>query len=254
MKKNNMLAYLDYLAKNNLSQSFLAYRNNISAFQYQIPIELSCPYIENSSNALDWSCGDGNFSKFLISKGINCTAFSFGKQPDVLTNQSNFTFVQGTPEEPISLPFPDESFDLVFSIGVLEHVHETGGDQQASLHELSRIIRKKGFFLCFHLPYKGGWVEFIGQNLQKTLLRKCKRHYHSRRFFRHEIDSLIKNTDLKIQSSGRYNFLPRNITSVLPNFLKNNHTFFNFYNTTDLILQKILPFLCTNSYFIAQKQ
>ncbi|MBQ4132690.1 MAG: methyltransferase domain-containing protein [Desulfovibrionaceae bacterium] len=47
----------------------------------------------------------------------------------------------------------------MFSIGVFEHVHETGGDQLASLKEISRVLKPEGFFLCFHLPNKYSWVE-----------------------------------------------------------------------------------------------
>jgi SAM-dependent methyltransferase len=47
-----------------------------------------------------------------------------------------------------SLPFKDESFDLIFSQEVLEHVD----DNQGRIREVCRVLKPRGTFYC-HLPF-----------------------------------------------------------------------------------------------------
>jgi SAM-dependent methyltransferase len=64
------------------------------------------------------------------------TALALARRNFVLTGLTG-EFVQGTVT---SLPFPDETFDLAFSHGVIHHVHDT----QAAVDELERVLRPGG--------------------------------------------------------------------------------------------------------------
>jgi ubiquinone/menaquinone biosynthesis C-methylase UbiE len=61
--------------------------------------------------------------------------------------------------EPVTLPFPDESFDAVLSLGVLEHV----ADPDGSLVELRRILRPGGTLYLYKLPNRLSYIEKIAK-------------------------------------------------------------------------------------------
>lgn len=69
---------------------------------------------------------------------------------------------------PVALPFPDESFDAVLSSGTLEHVV----DPDASLEEISRILRPNGWLIIYNLPNRYSWIEFIGR-FRGTVRERC---------------------------------------------------------------------------------
>ena len=55
------------------------------------------------------------------------------------------------------MPFPDDSFDIVFNAGVLEHFDESG--RQAALKEMTRVMKPAGIALVaipnhFSIPYR----------------------------------------------------------------------------------------------------
>lgn len=68
----------------------------------------------------------------------------------------------------MALPFPDESFDAVLSSGTLEHVV----DPDASLEEISRILRPNGWLIIYNLPNRYSWIEFIGR-FRGTVHERC---------------------------------------------------------------------------------
>ena len=125
--------------------------------------------------------------------------------------------MQGDPGEPVKLPFPDDSFEVVSSIGVLEHVREFGGHEQHSLSEIHRILKPGGHFLCVHLPNRKSWIESISHYLPK-------KHYHPIRFDETSIAQLMKEAHLELLEVKRYAVLPRNLFGWAPTKLRYSHT------------------------------
>ena len=130
MMQTNFSLFHNFLKCRKLTSIFYQYNNEITARQYELPINISSSYINEGDKALDWSCGNGHFSLYLIFKKLQVTGSSFYDTiPEYLLKENLFSLKLADENESISLPFDDESFDHVFSIGVLEHVHEMGGDQ-----------------------------------------------------------------------------------------------------------------------------
>lgn len=167
-----------------------------------------------SIRVLDWGCGSGWFSYYLIRKGFkNVTSYGYGWDSidEAKKRIPEINYVNGADyslKNPSMVPFTDETFDLVFSIGVLEHVHETGGNQLDSLKEIHRILSANGKFFCYHLPNKLTWIEF-SKGLFVT--DKAKHFLHTKKFTRTDINDLSDRSGFSVQLSKRYNILPYNI-------------------------------------------
>ena len=87
------------------------------------------------ARVLDWGCGAGAFVAEGRAAGFNAVGCDFD------TDAEHCSRI----ERPYRLPFADASIDVIMSGGVLEHCF----NYDASLAELSRILRPGGAFLHF---------------------------------------------------------------------------------------------------------
>jgi len=222
------------------------FSNRIAASQYEPVYRKVLSYVRPGDQALDWGAGNGHFSYFLLKCQLNVTTFSFSPEvPDFL--RGRIVHRWGDANDPVKLPFTDNAFGYIFSIGVLEHVHESGGDQVASMLEMYRILKPGGLFLCFHFPNKHGWIEPLKKKLRTTA------HAHTRRYDESDIISICKNSGFELVELGRYNFLPRNeVANALSGALDNKPAALIF-NCLDRLLSRLIPRLATNYYFVARK-
>ncbi|MBT7901925.1 MAG: class I SAM-dependent methyltransferase [Candidatus Marinimicrobia bacterium] len=248
----NTKKYYEYLKDKNLVSNFYQFDNKITAFQYIFPHQKTSISVRKGDNVLDWGCGQGHFSCYLDYIGCKTYGYSFDGFPEGLKNRKEFVYEAGNEKDPVKIPFKNKKFDSVFSIGVLEHVHETGGDQIDSLKEINRILKSGSRFYCFHLPNKFSWVEAIISIIYKF----GKVHGsapHSKKFSKNDVKKLLENSGFELIEYHRYNFLPRNLTKrVFPNLVHKNY-FQIVFEKTDFIFSKIFPFICNQTYFCAQK-
>ncbi|MDY0152006.1 MAG: class I SAM-dependent methyltransferase [Candidatus Cloacimonas sp.] len=226
--------------------------STMSIHQYRIPYEISLKYIRNRDKVLDWGCGNGHFSYFLLHNGCITTGYSYDCLPPLLKNATAFSFQPGSLDNFVDLPFPCEEFDLVFSVGVLEHVHEMGGSQNASLKEVWRVLNNGGLFLCYHFPNRTSWIEFTVRLINKMF--GTKYHTHTKLFSKNDIHFLFFSNNFKIIQYKRYNFIPRNRLKFLPMIIKNSHVSVMVIDLIDKMFSIILPWFCQNWYVVAQKQ
>ena len=116
-------------------------------------------------------------------KAINCGAFYTGldvaRGPieflSKTTQQSSATFLQ---ESVLAMPFPDNSFDYVISIGCLHHT----GDLRKALEECVRVLRPGGtlvFMIYNALSYK----RWLTRPLET--LHRSKHGYSPRQISKH---------------------------------------------------------------------
>lgn len=99
----------------------------------------------------------------------------------------------------LSIPFKDDSFDLVYSVNVLEHVT----DADKMIKECKRVAKKNSKII---LITPNGGMEFVLDVAEKLRL-KLPEGPHKFLSFK-ELQNLIKKNNLKIFSSERFVFVP----------------------------------------------
>ncbi len=100
-------------------------------------------FASSGKTALDMGCGDGFWSGRLASAGYAVTSIDLEKNypAAIAVNLEN------------GLPFPDRSFDLVWSTDVLEHLHTP----VRAVAEIKRVL-KPGGLLTLTTPNSHFWL------------------------------------------------------------------------------------------------
>jgi SAM-dependent methyltransferase len=231
-----------------LREHVLQFDNFLTMLQYRKVYEASLHFLSPEMRVLDWGCGNGHFSHFLNQYNIDTTGYSFEPFPVILEGSTLFHFKEGIAGNPTALPFGDSVFDMVFSIGVLEHVRDSGGSEIGSLTEIHRVLKPGGLFLCFHFPNKYQWIEYFGK------FTGLAEHFHRWKYRRRDILNYAKQTGFKIEVLGRYNFLPRNQLRILPRTLTGSGFFACLYECLDRTLSSVFRLFCTNHYFVMRAE
>lgn len=101
--------------------------------------------LSSESSILDFGCGSGRFTHRFLSHGFNVTSVDISSQMIDFARKAepNAHFV--LLESPGHLPFRDQSYDFLFSCGVLEEIPEPLF--QATVQELRRVIKPNGYIL-----------------------------------------------------------------------------------------------------------
>ena len=148
---------------------------------------------------LDWGCGTGPTSYLLARYGVQpvcADTADFDSIGRPLLEATGFPLV--TLDHPYQLPFEDQSFQVVLSFGVLEHVP----DDAASLREIHRVLKPGGLFFCFNLPRSWSWVMRCVYGLGN--------HYHDRLYTEAIVKKLARQSRLKIMEMWRRQLFPKN--------------------------------------------
>jgi SAM-dependent methyltransferase len=231
-----------------------------TAHQYAGLYGLVNRHTRPGARVLDWGAGNGHFTFYLAQRPLQVTAFSFGPAPDILSRLTpeqslRVTHVQGAQEEAVRLPFPDRSFDQVFSVGVLEHVREHGGSEAQSLTEIRRILRPGGLFIGYHLPNRYSWIEAVARALK---IGRAPPEpplwpgYHRYRFDRAQIEELVKGAGLSLIDLHAYGALPRQPFTHLPEGLRHARWLAGLVNRCDRALERPFARLVQNWAVVAR--
>ncbi len=234
------------------------WRNGLIANQYLHPCRLTRKYLPVSPEAsvLDWGCGDGHFSFFLLNQGLNVTAYSFdeiGAISSLFSQRfkNKFCFTRCESKDPTTLPFKEESFDVIFSVGVLEHVWETGGSELDSLKEIYRVLKPGGRVCVFHFPNRTSWIEMVNRVCVKTGL--FKKYTHGRLYTKKQIEKMAADSGFSVLEQGLYNLFPRNFFRRCPKVLGNNFVIIRLFHLLESLLTVPLKLFSQNHFFILEK-
>lgn len=116
------------------------------------------------AQVLDWGAGHGLTSRMLLDAGLRVTSLEY--DPACVEGErrpsERYPGVElRLTREPVRLPFGDDAFDAVLSMGVLEHV----ASPVASLAELHRVLAPGGALWIFKLPNRFSYLEWIARRL-----------------------------------------------------------------------------------------
>jgi ubiquinone/menaquinone biosynthesis C-methylase UbiE len=164
LRKTKTQNFYDRIAEvHNLTLKVNGYRVSVAKFLRSLDLT-----VDSETSVLDAGCGTGLVTLGFYDAGfkpgrtvaldlsygsLKLAMEQFGKERRTRTKK--ITAVQGNV---LQLPFEDESFDLVFSCGVLEYVPLDEG-----LREMSRVLKSNGrlVFIPVKPSLVGSVLEFL---------------------------------------------------------------------------------------------
>jgi SAM-dependent methyltransferase len=225
-----------------------SWRGIVSTRQYRGLVHTFAELAPPHARVLDWGSGQGAFSYWLVRNGYDVTGLDVRRpslRPVVeALDAGRYRFVMA--DDPVRLPFDDDEFDVVTSVGVLEHVRETGGDEAGSLSEIRRVLRSQGRFVCVHVPNCGSWIEFLVRALG------VHNRGHRFRYARDELDRLLRTAGFEALRWDRYGVFPRNSTNHLPLRLRNSTRLAGAVDAAEDRLAAPLQPILQNHAFVAR--
>ena len=122
--------------------------------------------IDIRKKILDAGCGEGRFSKYFIEKGADITSMDFSEEYVKLAKKNirKGKFVLGSVT---NIPFPDNYFDYIFSVDVLQHVPEL----KKAISEFHRVLKKGGVLIIIDKNKLGLHKKYLIPNI---LVQKYK--------------------------------------------------------------------------------
>jgi SAM-dependent methyltransferase len=132
-------------------------------YDYKKYIEKIISSTSQKTNILDWGCGNGHISFILREMGRESVT-SYCVSPDKRTLdflKQDLGLDVVVSENLIDLPFETQTYEIILSSGVLEHVNEYGGYMDVSLKELLRICLSGGKIYIWRLPFAWSIWEYI---------------------------------------------------------------------------------------------
>ena len=139
-------AYNHWTAGKPDNQVQLAFHSHWEVFR-----ELIGPLAMRRGQAIEVGCGRGSLSSYFAADGWDVTLLDYSQavietaKQVFATNGHKAEFVIGDAND---LPFPDQSFDVTYSIGLLEHFE----DVRQPIAESLRVLRPGGWFLGYIVP------------------------------------------------------------------------------------------------------
>ena len=142
---------------------------------------------------LDWGGGNGPLTSRMIARGCSdVTLYDFlAPEYDVFPNlrQANCVPAQAGSS---GLPFEDNTFDVVVSLGVLEHVPFVS----RSLEEVHRILKPSGYFFIFAFPQRTAPLPVISHWLG--------RDPHPRKYSMRDLQLRLLDNGFYVRKSWRF--------------------------------------------------
>jgi SAM-dependent methyltransferase len=234
-------------ARRHPDRQLLQFGSRIGANQYRRLYGLVRSFTAEGAAVLDWGSGNGHFTYFLQRAGR--AAHGFSLLPGTFRAwipDPGYPFIQGDESEPARLPYADATFDAVVSVGVLEHVRETGGEESRSLGEIARVLKPGGVFICYHFPNRHSWIDRMARRFPGM-------HRHEFRYTARDIRGLVESAGLRLEALGRYGSLPRNSAGALPDALARSRVIGVVWDWADSAVGAVLQRWCQNYYFVARK-
>ena len=168
---------------------------------YKVKIVADNEAKKENLNILDFGCGVGNSSEFFHQlfptaqiQGIDVSAESIKTAQEKSIQNCTFQTLEG-----LTLPFPDQSIDLVFTSMVFHHIpHE---NHLAYFKEIYRILKPNGSFYIFeHNPYNP---------VTQKIVRECEFDHDAVLLYPKKTKAVLSKIGFKRPSLNFTLFFPR---------------------------------------------
>lgn len=158
---------------------------------------------------LEGGCGMGNYVTYYASRGWRVVGLDFAQETlkKLRLRQPDLNLCGGDVSR---LPFADETFDIYYSGGVVEHFE---GGAEASLREARRVLKKDGFLLI-SVPYQSPLRQILFP-FKRDIWRKVeksavdKNSLNGKRFFQYayrqkEFKKMLSDAGLRVVETQGY--------------------------------------------------
>ncbi|WP_457742659.1 class I SAM-dependent methyltransferase [Thermococcus sp.] len=151
-----------------------------------------------SGKALDIGCGTGNYTLELERRGFEVIGLDASGEMLKIARSKGLNCVRGNA---YSLPFPDDSFDLVLSVAMFEFIREP----ERVLREVYRVLKPGGEVLIGTMNGRSAW--FLFKRLKSLFVETAYRY--ARFYTPKELEELMRNAGFKnVESAGVIFFPP----------------------------------------------
>jgi SAM-dependent methyltransferase len=161
-------------------------------------LEIYAPYISGNMRLLDWGCRHAPDSCMLRTlypqleiHGCDVAGDDFQE----FHNYANLAY-RALDHEYI-LPYQDQSFDVVLSSGVLEHV----AFEQKSIEQIWRVLKNDGIFIVTFLPNKSS----ITENMSRMI---GNYNCHNRLYKLNETKNTFLRLGFVVEACGYHQVFP----------------------------------------------
>lgn len=114
---------------------------------YPEVVKLLLDLSDEKSNCIELGCGSGTYAIELLANNRKCIASDFSEDALKLTQKRGLELYNiNVPTQLINIyniPYPDDTFDLIFSDGVIEHL-----DIPKVLKEMKRVLKPNGWMIA----------------------------------------------------------------------------------------------------------
>ena len=150
-----------------------------------------------SGKALDLGCGTGNYTLELKKRGFDVIGLDASEGMLKIARSKGLNCIKG---DAYSLPFPDESFDLVLSVTMFEFIHEP----EKVLVEIHRVLKPGGEVVIGTMNGRSAW--FLFKRLKSLFVETAYRY--ARFYTPKELEGLVRKAGFNNVESAGVIFFP----------------------------------------------
>lgn len=206
--------YAEYLLNKTKEDYNLIAEEYASTRHFTWDIENLVQYVSSREKILDLGCGSGRLLEILKNRNINYFGID-GSKNLIEIAKKNYPAFKFQVADVLSLPFPNNSYDKIFSIRVLMHIPSEEFQLQF-LKEAKRVLKTGGLLILtawylwrlrskrnFLLMVKNAFLKIIGKSkldFGDALIpwgKKAMRYYHY--FTTGELKKLTEKSGLKVK-------------------------------------------------------
>ena len=203
-----------YVTDHSIQIGTLAYFEHIRPWMNPYKFDWIMARIEREAailqgkHLLEIGCGMGYDSLEFLKRDVRVTAIDLTESAVALTRK-HFEVVGVEPEEvrvgnALDLPFPDNSFDGVWSNGVL---HATG-DTRHAVAEVRRVLKPGGRAMISHFYRKPSWMDLMHRYGRENIEHKDEDPPVNEFLYENEIIDFFEGFEIVEQEREHYRALP----------------------------------------------